>query len=1179
MVNRLTPTGFIDGLTTSNFRSTLFGTSSNGAAIAAARWNNVPAPLSGMTLYGTMIAWSGDSDTQGFLAINYETPGATVGGGYGNFISWSKRLAFSDGTGASGTWGINITGNSATVGGFTPSQSTIANGIVVRDPSGYIFGNYINMSDDGNPGGGTSITSFITKQGDNYYRSVSPTNAMASIRGVASGTWGINITGSAGSAGSVDFNNITNKTGGTGTYQTSGDFRAPIFYDSNDTTYYGDFAGTSLFNVVRVGVLADQTFAQLNICQGRGAATTYRDIDIKGTWAAGEGHAITATHGGASTNIVGQMVFEHNSPGSRIKWGRLYDSGDQSTFPMQLISQGSSAYLEMNTGSMRSPQFRFTNSGNNAYFTGEASWGARIYTDSGYIWFGPANSSYAHIYTDRGQFYFNADILINGTAVVKNDGGTWGINISGNAATATNLTNNQNNWSSVGGLTNVIGLLAWKNYGNNHVIFDASQGTSPSGGGVNQTNATVAWSATYPTLMGWNGSQTYGVRVDSARVADSSGSASSVAWSGVSAGYRENYDLGFRPSDNSSSYAGFRFGSPGNDSNAGYFLIRGGADTDVYTQNGITIVADLGWLTLAQRTTASRGVRIMTGSSTSTVRASFATDGSINFIGDPIASSSFRAPIFYDSDDTGYYADFNSTSNSAMRVRGGTLYGPNPTWGRYLQVGGNGNQNTDYASVVTTDGNLHLDSRAGNAMYLNYYANGIIYLNGATYYISSNGAFYNGTASNSNTVGNVAAGRIVYGGASDRQGVNQISNWDQSTFPDAAFLSSESATANAPTTDFTYGVQTSFHRSGPNYRTQFVTSLYGNNVYWLRQLRDSAGWSSWVQVLHSGNFNSYAPTLTGGGASGTWSINITGSAGSASSATSATFLNSSNYINQTGSTGSWNADFNNTPAGTARYGGDVGANQTNNPGGSWWIQQNFRHTNSSNSWGIQVAWGWEDNANRLATRNITGGNFGGWVYYLNSSNFTSYAAPNGGVLTNTFNFQSNLGGYCGSLSSPPLQAYSTGNNSAFFSFHKAGVYAVNMGLDADNVLRIGGWSAAANRWQLDMSGNQTVAGTSTATGFFESSDSRFKQLVQDDYRAIGVQNIKPKLYIKDGKEEVGYFAQDFQSILSSAVSENNEGFLNLSYTQVHTMKIANLEDSVEALKEKILYLENQLKQK
>lgn len=48
------------------------------------------------------------------------------------------------------------------------------------------------------------------------------------------------------------------------------------------------------------------------------------------------------------------------------------------------------------------------------------------------------------------------------------------------------------------------------------------------------------------------------------------------------------------------------------------------------------------------------------------------------------------------------------------------------------------------------------------------------------------------------------------------------------------------------------------------------------------------------------------------------------------------------------------------------------------------------------------------------------------------------------------------------------------------SFHRGGAYAVNMGLDPDNVLRIGGWSAGANRWQLDMAGNQTVAGSMTA---------------------------------------------------------------------------------------------------
>jgi hypothetical protein len=76
-----------------------------------------------------------------------------------------------------------------------------------------------------------------------------------------------------------------------------------------------------------------------------------------------------------------------------------------------------------------------------------------------------------------------------------------------------------NNSTSVIG--NVIGELAWKNYGNGHTIFDASNGTAPGGTAKNNTNPDVFWSATYPTLMGWNGLNTYGVRVDSARVSDS----------------------------------------------------------------------------------------------------------------------------------------------------------------------------------------------------------------------------------------------------------------------------------------------------------------------------------------------------------------------------------------------------------------------------------------------------------------------------------------------------------------------------------------------------------------------------------------------------------------------------------------------------------------------------------
>lgn len=142
------------------------------------------------------------------------------------------------------------------------------------------------------------------------------------------------------------------------------------------------------------------------------------------------------------------------------------------------------------------------------------------------------------------------------------------------------------------------------------------------------------------------------------------------------------------------------------------------------------------------------------------------------------AAADMRAPIFYDQNDTGYYADFNSTSDSAIRLRGGILCGPNPTWGAYLQVGGNGN-NTDYATVVATDGNLHMDSQVNKAMYLNYYHNGIIYLNGTTYYISSNGSYYNGTSGASNALtANATANNIYNSGWFRNYGDSGLYNQD-----------------------------------------------------------------------------------------------------------------------------------------------------------------------------------------------------------------------------------------------------------------------------------------------------------------------------------------------------------------------------------------------------------------
>lgn len=143
-----------------------------------------------------------------------------------------------------------------------------------------------------------------------------------------------------------------------------------------------------------------------------------------------------------------------------------------------------------------------------------------------------------------------------------------------------------------------------------------------------------------------------------------------------------------------------------------------------------------------------------------------------------------------------------------------------------------------------------------------------------------------------------------------------------------------------------------------------------------------ASYDGYIRYYTPANFRIVldVPTRGGSGASGTWGINISGTATYATNTTQS-FANN------------WNTDFANTPAGSTKLAGDTASgSQANGPGGTWWFQQNMRHTNASNVWGVQVAWGWEDNANVLRARNVQGGNYGAWVTYLNSANYTNYVS-------------------------------------------------------------------------------------------------------------------------------------------------------------------------------------------
>ena len=90
--------------------------------------------------------------------------------------------------------------------------------------------------------------------------------------------------------------------------------------------------------------------------------------------------------------------------------------------------QGAS-FLRSDTADTYS-DIRASGSTNTGRFISQNSWGTTHSTNGGYIQFGPANSSYAHIYTDRGNFYFNVNTLYaNGNTMwhAGNDGAGSGL--------------------------------------------------------------------------------------------------------------------------------------------------------------------------------------------------------------------------------------------------------------------------------------------------------------------------------------------------------------------------------------------------------------------------------------------------------------------------------------------------------------------------------------------------------------------------------------------------------------------------------------------------------------------------------------------------------------------------------------------------------------------------------
>ena len=444
----------------------------------------------------------------------------------------------------------------------------------------------------------------------------------------------------------------------------------------------------------------------------------------------------------------------------------------------------------------------------------------------------------------------------------------------------------------------------------------------------------------------------------------------------------------------------------------------------------------------------------------------------------------------------GYYGLLlgNATSHLNLMADGsgnGGIYRESSGWTQYYSVSNNctgfGGSATTSGYVVQANGGLYVTSQTYTNSALNntWYAYNDNDRNaGSATYLPTAATrsvrFFFATAASTSTGGNYA-------------GVFQFNPWDGTT----------SSTGDA-------AYQLAFGGTAAN-----GSGLPQLNI---RKGIDST-WNSWYTLLHSGNYTSYSPSLTGSGASGTWGISISGNAATATTASNVN--NGTLTMNVSGVGLSGSQTFTANQAGAATF--TVTSNATNANTGSTIVAR--------------------DASGNFSAGTITATLSGNASTASNTSSISS-AVGSSYTWTATQYFTGN--GNTGSATNIGMQAYSTAGNGAIMAFHRSGAYAVNMGLDSDNVFRIGGWSAPANLLQMTMAGNLTMAGTIAA-----NSDERLKKDwtdLADDF-IEQVANVKAGTYtrIDSGERQVGSSAQDWQKLLPEVVSSANDGTLSLAY--------------------------------
>jgi trimeric autotransporter adhesin len=332
--NSTNPSGYISGISFANVSSK--PTTLSGYGITDA------LPLAGGTMTGTITItntdirsnassnWTGDPGTQGKIQYHSNRWYIVSDSSSDRIVQFRRNGSDVSHIANDGTFNGNITGNAATAGGFTPSQTSgAASRIVVADGNGYIINNYFNASGGGSERNASGMGYFAGHNtSDYYYRSYTAAAAAALLSGQA-----MNISGNAttaSSTGTLSSNAVTNGYLVIGGNYSSNAYNAiaggtRLMFGGGDADAQGNYyIGTNMedyggnYNKLD---LRWHTGIRMGAQAGYGGIRFYNNEDLSSVlFSIGASDGNVRSH----TNLLPSANNSYNLGNASLRWANLY---------------------------------------------------------------------------------------------------------------------------------------------------------------------------------------------------------------------------------------------------------------------------------------------------------------------------------------------------------------------------------------------------------------------------------------------------------------------------------------------------------------------------------------------------------------------------------------------------------------------------------------------------------------------------------------------------------------------------------------------------------------------------------------------------------------------------------------------------------------------------------------